>query len=581
MAKELIENAIDAGSSRIELEFAGGGVTSLSVRDNGCGMAPEDAVLAFTRHATSKISQAGDLERISTLGFRGEALASIGAVSRVTLTTCAAGAAEGVRVVVAGGQVLRRERTGCPPGTRVQVEDLFYNVMPRREFLKSQAAETRAVMEIFGGLALARPEIAFTGLRDGQIFAQTPGGGDLLAAVAGILGRSVAGQMLPVEGETRIGRIRGYVSPPGVHRPTRKQQYFSINGRWIRHYRLAAVAEEACATLLPAGRRPLLVLHLVLDPAGVDVNIHPAKLEVRFRQEEEILALVRQAIHEALRRPGPGPDLLKETGVGPWSQQADAARGTVGPATGKLGVASASQGREPGGVGARWSGPASQALPPAAWQRSLDLLYAPGPEPEGGGMVPEISAQLPLELEILGQVAGTYIVLAGERGLWIVDQHAAHERIRYERLTRAEVRPWPSQELAVARPLDLAAEQALLVEQYLELLGGWGFRLEKVGPRTYWLRGQPLEVAPEAGWQLLLDLLELLEQGRTPAVQDEVYKLVACRGAVKAGARLNREEMAALIRDWQRTPALSTCPHGRPAVYKISVEELAKKFGRS
>lgn len=583
MAKELVENSIDAGSSRIELEFTGGGIASLSVRDNGCGMAPEDAVLAFTRHATSKISQAADLEHVLTLGFRGEALASIGAVARVTLVTCEAGSVEGVRVVVAGGKLLHNERTGCPTGTRVLVEDLFYNVMPRRQFLKSQAVETRAVMETFGGLALARPDIAFTGLRDGQIFAQTPGRGDLQAAVAGILGLSVADQLLPVEGESPIGRIWGYISPPGLHRPTRKQQYFFINGRWIRHYRLAAVAEEAYATLLPGGRHPLLVLHLLLNPALVDVNIHPAKLEVRFRQEEEILALVRQALGAALRRPGAGPFLVKETGVAPGSRPAGSFHGEVGPATGRSMAESLSHAHRKSGPGVlRRQDQAGRSLT-GVEQRSLKLLYAPGTdtsEEAGSSLDRENTAQLPPGLELLGQAAGTYIVLASDRELWLVDQHAAHERIRYERLARAGTRPWPSQELAVARPLDLAADQALLVAQYLDLLSGWGFRLEEVGPRTYWLRGQPLEVAPEAGWQLLLDILELLEQGLHPAVHDEVYKLVACRGAVKAGDRLSREEMAALIRDLEGTTAPFTCPHGRPAVHKLSLEELAKKFGR-
>lgn len=562
VAKELLENAIDAGSTQVLLALRGGGVSYLEVSDNGCGMSPEDALLAFERHATSKIREAADLEHVATLGFRGEALASIAAVSRVTLTTREPASLEGTRVRMAGGQLLGREITGCSPGTKVQVEDLFYNVPPRRRFLKSERAEGQAVMEIVIQQALAHPEVSFRAMPNGRLACQTPGRGDLREAVAGVLGVDVARQVLPLEAAGNGMEIQGYLGPPGMHRSTRRHQYIYINGRYIYHPRLAAVVEHGYATLIPSGRHPVFIIHLQLDPAAVDVNMHPNKLRVRLAEEEAVLATFRQTVARALAPRFPVPELRP-------------------PATRPAGQPQEEQSPEPRPAGG------SRTSFPATWHETspqqdlLDLLYAP-PGPQNQAPAPGAAAGALPGLTPMGQLNALYILAAGLDGcLYIIDQHAAHERTRYEQLRAAAAPPWPAQELLVARPLTLPAGQAEALAGLQAELPRWGFQVEEVGPHTWWLRAIPTGMTVEEGAALLQDLVEVWT-GEI-AYDDRLeagHKLVACRGAVKAGQKLELEEMAALLQQLASTPRPYTCPHGRPAVVRITPAWLERQFGR-
>jgi len=515
VVKELVENSLDAGARRVAVEVQGGGLELVRVVDDGWGIEPEELELAFARYATSKVRSLADLEAIATLGFRGEALAAIAAVAEVELASRPLRRGEGAWVRVREGQVVARGRRGMAPGTEVTVRGIFRHHPARRKFLRSPAAEAQAAAQVVAHYALARPDVSFSLALEGRPHLQSPGSGDLRDAVAAVWGAEVAGALLTVEGEHGGVKVEGLVSPPSLHRGNRAHMAFFVNGRWVQDRRLPHVLEEAYHGLLPAGRHPLAVVHIRLPPQEVDVNVHPAKAHVRFRDEGKVAAAVARAVRGVL---------------------------------------------------------VSQAPVPAA-----RLATGHKDAPPGGGERP-LKRALPL-LRVVGQVANLYIVAEGPDGMYLIDQHAAHERVLYEELVaRRAARRTASQPLLQPLPVELSAAEEAALHRWWGELTAHGLEVEPLGGRTYLVRAVPQPLASgdvAAGLRALLDALE--GRGGGP---DRVAAGLACHAAVRAGQALSVEEMRELVRRLEETEAPHTCPHGRPTIVQISAEALARQFGR-
>jgi len=537
VVKELVENALDAGADAVTVEIAGGGLECLTVSDSGCGMDAEDAVLALARHATSKIRRPEDLEAIATLGFRGEALASIALVSRLTIKTRPPGAAEGTLVEAVGGQVLAVRPVGCPAGTTVSVADLFFNVPARKKFVKSPPFEGALAAEMAARLALAAPGVRFTVLQNGRHTLSTPGKGKLLDTVCAVLGAGVAEDVVEVDLAERGLRVYGYVSRPGLHRSSRRHQYFFINGRPVRCHPLAAAVEDAYGGLLPAGRYPVVVLHIELEATAVDVNVHPAKWEVRLHRQQAVTRAVGEAVRRVLGRPAAVAGF-------PHSVR---------------------------GSGASVNG--------VAFTQALVF-------PETPGAVRDAAAAYtaPPEMEPLAFLPPVYVLARSAGGLVIVDQHAAHERVLYEEYLHKFTVGAQVQLLATPVTLELGPEDVHIFETYADFFAEAGFLIEPFGARSFVLRGAPAFLSGPAAAEDVRDLLTALVTERpstSGGFRDLLSRMLACRRAVKAGEPLALAEARALLNALARTTSPHACPHGRPTVITITYDELARRFSRA
>ncbi|HXG41426.1 MAG TPA: DNA mismatch repair endonuclease MutL [Dehalococcoidia bacterium] len=535
VVKELVENALDAGARRIAVEVRGGGLELVRVTDDGCGVQPEELELAFARHATSKVACGDDLLRIATLGFRGEALPSIAAVADVEMASRPSGAEVGHWLRLEEGRPVARGQRGMASGTVVSVWRLFARHPGRRKFLRSAASESSLIAQVVSHYALAYPEVRFLLVVDGRTALSTPGSGSLRDAVAAVYGPQVASALLTVGWEREGVRVEGVVSPPQLSRASRTYQSFFVNRRWVQNRRLSFALEEAYQGLLPSGRHPIAVLDVRLPPEAVDVNVHPTKAEVRFQDEHAVLSAVARAVREAL-------------------------------------LAGAPVARAP--MAAAPSPP-----PPADDVPSAPPLWAvAAPTAPGGAPTPRRA--LPL-LRVVGQVANLYIVAEGPDGMYLIDQHAAHERVLYEEvMARRQGRGPVSQGLLTPVTVELSPAQEALLRECWDALAANGFLLEAFGERGYLLRAVPalLEAHEAAG--SLLAVLDRMAQDRPPAGVDRVAAAVACHAAVRAGKVLSLEEMRELVRRLEETEAPHTCPHGRPTMLQLRAEELAKGFGR-
>ena len=597
--KELLENALDAGAKNIVLELRGGGRALIRVTDDGGGMAPEDAGIAFMRHATSKLRDERGLEAIGTLGFRGEALAAIAAVSRIELTTRERGQAMGVRMAVSAGEIAEMHETGCPEGTTLIVRDLFYNTPARLKFMGSDRAEGSRCVAAALACALGRPEVSLRCIKDGKDEFQSPGDGRADSCIYTLLGREMAASLLPCQSEDGGVKVHGFVSKPMAGRGNRAAQYFFVNGRPIRSRTLQAAIEQAYKNTAMAGRFPACVLYIELSPASVDVNVHPAKTEVKFSDEKRVFDGVYYAALAALG----GEDRLAAV---PAAQPAAAP-----PALG----------------GAPFSTPKTPAAttgasePRADFFRHMDATafrqsqgrhatgQAPRPAPADSGLLrdsapplrvgtpgiyrAELSAETPPAQTVLdgsfqteatrliGEALHVYILVeAGER-LLLIDKHATHERILFDRLRLAE-QPVMSQGLiapAVLRPGGDGAELLLENQTALEKLG---FELEPFGEDAVALRAVPADIDMDEAQATLEELLDKLREGRHLSAQDIWEKLahtVACKAAIKAGRDSSPEELRALL-GRVLSGEVKYCPHGRPVVISFTRAELGKRFGR-
>ncbi len=559
VVKELLENSIDAGATRISVELEEGGQRLIRVRDDGHGIAADEVELAFGSHATSKMAALHDLQDIRTLGFRGEALPSIAAVAEVELATCAMGATRGAVVHAHGVRVTHGAPRGLPPGTTVTVRDLFAAVPARLKFLKSRAGEVSAAQTVVVHYALAYPHLRLSLYSDGRPIFSAPGTGRVADVVAALYGAEVAARMLPLQGEHRDTRVWGLCSPPDVNRPSRTYQSFFVNGRWVRNRMLGIALEEAYHTHLMVGRHPLCVLHISVPPELLDVNVHPTKSEIRFLYDREVFSAVRNAVGAAVlsTMPEPGKTL---TGIG---------------VAGGSGGAAETEAMEQGALD----------LEPGE-ETGASMATATRANGDGDAAGPTARARpdmLPL-LRVLGQASSLYIIAEGGEGLYMVDQHAAHERIIFDELMAvAADRPIDAQFLLEPECIELSAAQFAALEECADDLAPLGFAVEPFGTAAALVRAVPSVLS--GGGADPHDVLRELLEGR--AVKGEVadwrersLTTIACKSAVKAGQALSMEEMRQLIYRLERTARPRTCPHGRPTMILLSASQLEREFGR-
>ncbi|MEJ2303899.1 MAG: DNA mismatch repair endonuclease MutL, partial [Anaerolineales bacterium] len=553
VVKELLENSLDAGARDISITVKGAGRQSIEVADDGSGIPVEELSLAVSRHATSKLHRAEDLFQISSLGFRGEALASIGSVSRLTITSSANDSRTGGRIRVEGGQVETVQPVGAPKGTVVRVEELFVNVPARLKFLKSDITERRHIDDLVTRYALAYPMVRFRLLQDGREVLHTSGNGNRREVLAALYGVDIARQMLEVLADYDKIKVTGFISPISLTRSNRREITFFVNGRWIQDGALTSALMQAYHTMLMVGRYPLAALFLDLPAQMVDVNVHPAKGEVRFREKDQVFSGVQRAVRRALLAYTPVPEL---------SEQMDWALRRKTSALDVLNWGTSSGGQRDAGFETEATFQPSN-LPPSNLQPSTPLQGVP-------------------LLRLVGQVASAYLVAEGPDGLYLVDQHAAHERVLFERFLAQRDGTNPSQTLLQPVPVDFPPAGARLLGEQLPILRHLGFEVEEFGSNTFLVRAIPALLSGSDPKEALRVLVEEFEEDETPLgneIEAKVIARVCKRAAVKAGQNLSPEEQKALLRDLEACQSPRTCPHGRPTMIHLSVDLLERQFG--
>ena len=641
VVKELVENAFDAGARHVTVELRGGGTALIRVRDDGKGMSPEDAGVAFLRHATSKLRDAAGLERIATMGFRGEALAAISAVSRIELLTRQRGTDTGVRITLEAGDIQELGPAGCAEGTVMTVRDLFYNTPARRKFLKSDRAEAAACVMAALRAAMGRPDVSVRCLRDGEEVFFTPGDGRLDSAAYSLLGREAAAGLLPCRCSGAGVQVEGLVSAPNSAHGNRTRQYFFVNGRPIRSLCLQAALEQAYHNRLMSGRFPACILYITLSPAAVDVNVHPAKTEVKFAAEKAVFDAVYGAVTGALSggarpeptpaapgraaapsgtpgrmaspaasaavRPAPRPEAfsrmssaqLRSGGAAGLRPVRPAQTPRFAPEAGPLPSAEHVPAPElpapeavdaqfrpqrpaqtpPAGETASPAFPAPKAQPapaePPVAAESLAPARAPRPAPEQQELAEAAPRSAPPR--VVGEVMGVYIVAEWNGRLLLIDKHAAHERLLFDRL-RAGEREILSQQLL--EPVVLSGPDAALLLEHTALLSRMGIEVEPFGTDALAARALPADTDPGDGRALLEECAADLRRGASPELrQDAVLRTVACKAAVKAGRSSDPAELQRLT-EAVASGRVRFCPHGRPVSFTMTREELDQRFRR-
>ncbi len=568
VAKELLENALDAGATDIRLEISAGGRRLIRVSDNGHGMSREDALLALERHATSKIISDQDLEAIATLGFRGEALPSIASVSRLRLRSREAGSLEGTEIVVEGGTVRSVTACGMAVGTELIVEQLFFNTPARLKFLRSAETEAAHVGDLVVRMAVARPEVAFRYVCDGREVLQLHPG-DLQQRLQRLVSREST--LFPVSGETAAARISGYLAPPSTSRSTTSAMFTYINGRFVRDKLVQHAVMQAFRPVLEKGRYPLVALFIELPPGEVDVNVHPTKHEVRFRRQQQVHDTICGVLEEVLRE-------------SPWLQRRMPLLPVKEPASGPL-AAAPSQGAAEHRRGVQQALEQFMAQPsPAVLQpqvRDSALSYqAPARAADSLSAAGYFSS-----LRVIGQFRAAYILCEAADRLVIIDQHAAYERIRFEQLKAGFAAGGvESQRLLLPEILELSFAESDTLQRHQAGLLSMGFELEPFGGQTWRLNAAPRIATGLDCGSLVHDLLaELMEQGSRvhfEVVRDDLLARVACHSVVRGTHPLDRHQIEALLREMDSTDFSSYCPHGRPVSHEISLKELEKIFAR-
>jgi DNA mismatch repair protein MutL len=596
IVKELVENAIDAGATRITVDLQGGGVTALRVTDNGRGVARDDLPLVFARHATSKLRALDDLEELHTLGFRGEALASVGAVADVTFASRPAEAPAGTSLRMQHGSLGEVSAMALPPGTIITVRDLFAHVPARLKFLKSRQAEAGHCVQVLERYALAYPEVAFTVLSEGRLALRTPGDGQLASAIAQVYDLATAEQMIPLSYgaddewhalplNERPPVVTGMTSRPASYRSTKQHIHIFVNRRWVRSQSLTYAVEEAYHSLLLTGRHPIAIVNLDLDPALLDVNVHPAKTEIKFARERQVYAAVQRAVRAAVVTtteapavssgafaPPPGP-LPGADGEGGIIQKDTSVDRRDQPA---IGSPLSTEGGEGAGVGPR-----------PLWNAG-ELRQAERPPERQAVAQPPTPARLPA-LRVLGQVSQSYIITEGPDGVYLIDQHAAHERILLEKM----VRQWQSASRGQALPAQALLEPIIVVlppdvyeavEERLEDLRRLSFDMEPFGAASFIVRTVPVPLAAHASAEGLTELLpELVGSdgaGHAETWEEHALANIACRAAIKAGKALAPDEQRELVRQLEGVDARHSCCHGRPTTIHLSLDALEREFAR-
>jgi len=618
--KELIENAMDAKADRIEVEIMAGGTSFMRVSDNGIGMSMEDAKMAIRRHATSKIFKVEDLMDIDTLGFRGEALPSISSVSRFTLQTRQAGAELGTEVKIIGGKEPEIGEVGCSLGTTIRVEDLFFNTPARKKFLKTNNTEGSKINEFIIKLAISRPDIAFKFINNNKTSVVTPGNGNLHDTLRSIYGGSVGDALLGMDFADEDITIKGYISKPSTIRSNRNWQTFIVNGRIISNRAMSKAVDNAYSSLIPKAGYPMVALIMDVAPNSIDVNVHPQKSEIKFEDEGRIFKAVYKAVLDAVRPHGQAlgnmaaqverperhftnmASTMNKTAMAPVMEELHFVPATAPASSDNRLIAHSSE----------------RGIPSSAYQYRVEQQAKTFREAQGeiakmspsdipGAVAPivtdnnlavdmetgEVLEQPPASVENnlsasspmvpIGQVDNTYIIAQDADSLYIVDQHAAHERILYDRFA-AMTDKIPSQQLLVHLILDFSHREAQLIEENLALFTNLGFDLESSGPDQYRLREIPADIPVAEAENTIREILVSLEDNHklSPAeIRHACLAMTACKAAIKAGFELNFRQMEIILAELNQTAMPYTCPHGRPTILKFSSEELAKMFKRT
>ncbi|MBI3158531.1 MAG: DNA mismatch repair endonuclease MutL [Chloroflexi bacterium] len=555
VVKELVENSIDAGARSIQISVIEAGRRTIEVADNGEGIAPSELTLAVARHATSKLREVADLHRIHSLGFRGEALASIGSVSRMTITSRSRDHNEGSQLVVEGGHIGNLRPVSAAQGTVIQVENLFFNVPARLKFLKSDTTEKKNIDAFVTRYAIAYPYLRFGFEQDGRMGLKTSGSGDQREILGLLYDASLARQMLEIDADYDGMRVRGYVSPTSETRGNRSAITFFVNGRWIRDNALNAALIQAYHGMLMVGRYPIVFLFIDLSPDQVDINVHPTKSEVRFQDPGALFSAVQRAVKRGLLAFTPVPQL---SGPPRWTRPTG--EWESGSAPNALQANSMAMDIEQGG---------SQ---PAATHR----------DPYAASLDTPMMSSFPL-LRLIGQIGNAFLVAEGPDGLYLIDQHAAHERVLYERMMNERQDGIASQVLLEPAVIQLSPEEARMLDEQLPTLKSLGFEVEAFGPYLFRVRAVPAAVVGADPAQALRVVIGDFEEDETPLTSELEARLIAriCkRAAVKAGQALRVEEQKALLQGLEGCRAPRTCPHGRPTMIHISLDLLERQFGR-
>ncbi len=583
--KELLENSLDAGARQVDIRTRDGGRTLVEVGDDGCGMGRDDALLCLERHATSKLRETGDLRSLLSYGFRGEALPSIASVSRFLLQTCEPGSEAGTEVSVHGGKLLSVREAGVAAGTRIEIRNLFYNLPARRKFLRSDRTELAHLQHVLLLAGLARPEVGFQAAHDDAPPVRWPAGQDLERRIAAVFGEPWRKELVPIAAEEDGLRISGFIGQPGVSRATRQEQFLFVNRRPVESRTLHFALQEGYHNALMRGRYPVTVLFLELDPSGVDVNIHPAKREVRFHDDARLRHFVKRAVQQALQGfdrapisvPFSAPPSLRETPP-PAPETAPAPAVQLDVPFLAPEVPRAAPSLPPPAPAPRREAAAPLAPPPAP---SLDTL-PPVPAP------PSPTRKDGLGFRVVGVIAHLYVVAESPEGLVLIDQHAAHERVMFERvLDRMRRREVESQRLLLPATVELPPRESDFLTRQLEALQAVGLGITAFGARTFLVDAVPPMLAKRGDVpELIRDLVADLQQegGETRKerrLSEEAVAKKACRLAVKANDRLSLPECERLVADLLACELPYTCPHGRPTMIQITKGELEKKFGRA
>jgi len=565
VVKELAENAIDAGATRIEVELEEGGKKLIAVTDNGCGIINSELPLAFQRFATSKLSVLEDLDRLSSLGFRGEALPSIAAVSRVKLITRPVGYLAASGIAIEGGEIISHDETGAPPGTRVEVKDLFFNTPGRLKFLRAASVESTRVSTLLSELSLARPDIAFS-LKSGKrnLFS-SPGDGILLHAIASLYGRDTAEAMIELSRKDQSSGISlaGYTSSPYLTRSSRRWITLIVNGRLVKNAMILNALERAYGDLLPGRRHPLAILLLKVPPHLLDVNVHPAKIEIRFQDPENIKSIVYRTVKLALQQNRNLPE---------WPEQNTSQKYNTSYSAEKKALYKEEQQAD-----------RQMHFNRQEYHRNVENIkhFQSQPDQIAEGQSPESGN----DYRLIGQYLQSYLLVEKGEDLLLIDQHAAHERIHYHRLSQTEPVLQKKESVQLTLPETISTPSAWRgkIPELLPVLNKFGFDLEPLGEDSYVLRAVPFMIRGQTDQARIYDLLETLveENFDTESSQNDIIlKTIACHRSVKAKQPLSRDEMSQLLDEWVNTPLAEYCPHGRPTVLRFNRNQLEKGFHR-
>ena len=580
VVKELVENSIDAGAKRIEIEIQNGGKALIRVTDDGQGMTKEDAALAVCRHATSKLSSVADLTNISTLGFRGEALPTIAAVSKFILQTRRADDELGTKLTIDGGKLSDVHEVGCKSGTTILAEDLFFNTPARLKFLKATPTEANKINDFVVKLAISRPEISFRFINGTRIALATPGTGNILDTLAAIYGTELTDSLLTLQTDAENLNLRGYVTKPNILKSYRSWQTFIVNGRVVENRTIAKALDEAYKSLIPKTGFPFAYIKIDVPQNSIDVNVHPQKIEIKFEDEGRIFKVIYHAVREAVE----GKREVTEHNL------TEVAAAPETPRFEQINLVDEFPEDKPKKKPERKKTPKDDSkpeiiIPPEKTSeppKKAELVEKISPPPKEVEPIKNPA----LELEPIGQIARCYIVAQGGNDLYLIDQHAAHERILFDKLS-GYAEKIPAQGLLIHRVLKFDSQEAELIEKNLSVFADLGFTMEPSGENEFRLVEVPVDASDTDAENLLRGIITEIFNGVNNAddlaknIRQAVLATTACKAAIKAGQELNLRQMEILLKELAETPHPHTCPHGRPTIIKFSAADLAKMFKRT